>query len=369
MFKIFTMVADIHEAIDLVFELRNMTEIEGEISTKTGSFRFLNRSIPIYPKDNLEVPIMGKTYLKVISPFSEELNGKAIAKLWDKNNILKLWLIRNQSLVAFVNNTSDPVRFSNKVLIGILDLRSLGYCNANFEDIVSKLGEHFTFYHYVQEKTSSGHGDEVYCREQTSQHLDMGTSDQNPYPWLECDDPHQYQSDYQILKSEVDFKESALNPKEKARIMHMIMKYKQAFSIMDEIGECPNIKTDIKVIDESPFSVGPFKISEEDKPLMDKQMERLISVGILMQNSTSHTSPGMLITRKLTKDKRPVVESRLLNTRTLRWNTSIPLKSDVLSILGNSECEVLFCLDLKDAYHSIPLTDKSKEYCGILPYF
>ena len=74
---------------------------------------------------------------------------------------------------------------------------------------------------------------------------------------------------------------------------------------------------------------------------MDKQKERLVSLGILTKNSTSHTSPIMLITRKLTKDKRPVVDFRLLNTRTLRWNTSITLMSEVLSILGNSECEVL----------------------------
>ena len=43
--------------------------------------------------------------------------------------------------------------------------------------------------------------------------------------------------------------------------------------------------------------------------------------------------------------------------------------SDVLSILGNSECEVVSCVDIKDAYHSIRLTEKNKEYCGILPYF
>ena len=77
----------------------------------------------------------------------------------------------------------------------------------------------------------------------------------------------------------------------------------------------------------------------------------------------------MLITRKLTKDKRPVVDFRLLNTRILKRNTSIPFMSDVLSILGNSECEVVRCVDIKDAYHSIRLTEKSKEYCGILPYF
>ena len=129
------------------------------------------------------------------------------------------------------------------------------------------------------------------------------------------------------------------------------------------------MKADIKVIDESPFFVRPFPISEKDKPFMDEQMERLVSLGILSKNSTSHTSPVMLITRRMTKDKRPVVDFRLLNTRILRRNTSIPLMSDVLSILGNSECEVVSCVDIKDAYHSLRLTEKSKEYCGILPYF
>ena len=43
--------------------------------------------------------------------------------------------------------------------------------------------------------------------------------------------------------------------------------------------------------------------------------------------------------------------------------------SDVLSILGNSKCEVVSCVDIKDASHSFKLTKKSKEYCGILPYF
>ena len=147
----------------------------------------------------------------------------------------------------------------------------------------------------------------------------------------------------------------------------MLIKYRYAFSLRDEIGECPNLEADIKVIDESPFFVRPLPISEGDTPFMDEQMERLVSLGILSKNSTSYTSPIILITRKLTKDKRPVVDFRLLNSRILRGSTSIPLMSDVLSILGNSECEVVSCGDIKDAYHSIRLTEKSKEYCGILP--
>ena len=150
--------------------------------------------------------------------------------------------------------------------------------------------------------------------------------------------------------------------------MEMLIKYRNAFSLRDEMGECPNLEADIKVIDDSPFFVRPFPISKSDKPFMDDQMERLVSLGILSKNSTSHTSPVMLITRKLTKDKRPVVDFRSLNTRILRRNTSIPLMSDVLSILGNSKCEVVSCVDIKDAYHSIRLRKVKSivEYCLIL---
>ena len=118
--------------------------------------------------------------------------------------------------------------------------------------------------------------------------------------------------------------------------MKLVLRYRDAFSLGDEIEACPNLTADIQVIDELSFFVRPFPLRETDKEFMDEQMERLVSLGILSKYSTSHTSPVMLITRKLTNDKRPVVDFRLLNTRILRRNTSIPLMKDVLSILGNS---------------------------------
>ena len=78
--------------------------------------------------------------------------------------------------------------------------------------------------------------------------------------------------------------------------MKLILKYRDAFSLRDEIGACSNLTADIKVIDESPFLVRPFTLSETDKGFMDEQMERLVYLGILSKKSTSHTSPVMLIT-------------------------------------------------------------------------
>ena len=49
-------------------------------------------------------------------------------------------------------------------------------------------------------------------------------------------------------------------------------------------------------------------------------------------------------------------------------NLSHPLLKDTFTLLGSSKCEVLSVLDLKDAFHSLKLAEKSKKYCGILPY-
>ena len=76
----------------------------------------------------------------------------------------------------------------------------------------------------------------------------------------------------------------------------------------------------------------------------------------------------MLISRKLRKDKRVVTDFRHLNLIT-KNNLAYPLLKDTFSVLGNSKCEVLSVSDLKDAFHSLRLSQSSKKYCRILPYF
>ena len=176
-------------------------------------------------------------------------------------------------------------------------------------------------------------------------------------------------TDEEILDKYIDLSNSDLTLDEKETLMDTIKEHKQTFSLRDEIGQCPNIKIDIDVIDDSPFFVRPFPIHEEDKPIMDNYMVKLVSLGILTKNNTTHTSPVMLVSRKGTKNKRPVVDFRLLNTRIMRRSTATPLLRDIFKMLGRSKCEVLSCVDLKDAFHSLGLTDKAKEFCGILPYF
>ena len=55
--------------------------------------------------------------------------------------------------------------------------------------------------------------------------------------------------------------------------------------------------------------------------------------------------------------------------RIAKNNLAYPLLRDTFALLGRSRCEVMSVLDLKDAYHSLWLSEKSQKYCGILPYF
>ena len=98
-------------------------------------------------------------------------------------------------------------------------------------------------------------------------------------------------------------------------------------------------------------------------------MKQLCYLGILKEGFSTYSSPVMLIRRKITQDKRVVTDFRHLNVRIAKNNLAYPLLKDTISVSGSSRCEVLLVLDLKDAFYSLRLSENSKRYCGILPYF
>ena len=179
---------------------------------------------------------------------------------------MKIRIENNQGCVQFVNKGHEIIKLREDKVIGILDLRSVGYFKVSYQKLITMAESRQTFkmYHYQQLrkdpkeqlddylKMSKANTDEAYS--QRSQN----TQDNNDkYPWLARDDPRRYQTDAEILYEKIDLKESALTKKEKDKLMKMILKYTEAFSLRNEIGECPNLVADIKVIDESPFLLDP----------------------------------------------------------------------------------------------------------------
>ena len=57
------------------------------------------------------------------------------------------------------------------------------------------------------------------------------------------------------------------------------------------------------------------------------------------------------------QDKRVLTDFRHLNVRIAKNNLAYTLVRDTFSVLGNSKCEVLSVLYLKDAFHSLQLSE------------
>ena len=55
----------------------------------------------------------------------------------------------------------------------------------------------------------------------------------------------------------------------------MLYKYKEAFSLRDEIGTYPNIEVAIDVTDKPTSFIRPYHITEEDKRVIDMEMNAI----------------------------------------------------------------------------------------------
>ena len=67
-------------------------------------------------------------------------------------------------------------------------------------------------------------------------------SPEDNYPWLDSDDDRRLMTDREILEKYINLNNSCLSKEEKINVMDMLYKYKEAFSLRDEIGTCPNIE-------------------------------------------------------------------------------------------------------------------------------
>ena len=83
-FKICTLVSEIHENVDTVLGIKNVFELEGVINLWECCFSFLNRSIPIFIKEETVLKPKDQRLIKIEAPFLDEISSLAITKLLDK---------------------------------------------------------------------------------------------------------------------------------------------------------------------------------------------------------------------------------------------------------------------------------------------
>ena len=176
----------------------------------------------------MDVKPGGKAYLKIRMPFVEKLSGRALCKMFvgDINYTLKLKVQDNQSVVEFENKSDTTAELRKKTVLGILDLRSMGYFKVGYQKIVTmaESSNNFHMHHYQQIakgrpqadcdqyfKMSCNRGPpRIASNRSEKSHIEPR---KDPYSWLAEDDPRRFQSDAEILFEKIDLKDSALTKK------------------------------------------------------------------------------------------------------------------------------------------------------------
>ena len=281
-FDVFTLVSEIHENVDLFLGINNLFELEGVIDSRDSCLSFLNRSIPFFAKEEVEVKPKEQKLIIVEAPFVEEISEMAIRKLLDTKSqvalTLKLKFIRNRAMLKVTNSTHEKVTFNPEDVVGIVDLRSLGYYKIKQGVLQQNLSQ---YYHIESAETVCDQYNRL-INTLRKEEREANVCGKDKYPWLDDSDERKYMSDKEILDKYIDLYNSCLTRWEKRKVRQLIYNNKDALSLIDEIGICPNIEVEIEVTDRSPFYKA-FHAIEEDKAILDKEMKRLCYLGILKE--------------------------------------------------------------------------------------
>ena len=188
------------------------------------------------------------------------------------------------------------------------------------------------------------------------------------FPFLDKDDPRLKMTDREIIDRDITFHKSPLDPDQQQRVKDLLFKYKDALSLHSEVGST-NLTIHLDLTDDTPFYIRPFTVSSAEKPIIDRELQKLVQMGVLQEDHSAYSSPVMLIKKKGTTDLRLVTDFRHLNSRIVKRNLPFPLIREAIQTIGEAQPTILSVLDLKQAYHCLKLSKQSQNYCGITSYF
>lgn len=359
--------------INLVLGNKSLSEINASLDFQSHKLRFKCNSIPlkasgdyvIQPNQTRHIIIDGKVPSKLRHANMLAKSTKFLSKFTCTNMLIQLQSGRSTIIVH--NGGNRPARISKNKPLATLDTKSITNFYCELAQVSADQEE--TTLHYF---TCQGQEQDQYLKESANvenmKRSDLLKHKSEKFPFLEPNDDRLKMYDREIIERDIKFQNCVLDPEGRKRVKEMLFEHRKALSLHSEVGQT-NITVDFQLSDQTPFYIRPFTVSPAEKPIIDKELDKLVKMGILQEGTTQYSSPVMLLKKKDSKTYRLVTDFRHLNQRILKRNLPFPLIRDAMQIIGHSEASVLSVLDLKEAYHCLNLSKQSSQYCGITSYF
>ena len=109
----------------------------------------MNRSVPVYPENEIVLKPNEQKLVKVKAPFADKISGMAIIKFLDNSTystlLIKLKVTCNKAVLDIGNKGKDTMIFKPGEMIGIIDMRSLGYYKIKQGILQQNLSRYYRF--------------------------------------------------------------------------------------------------------------------------------------------------------------------------------------------------------------------------------
>ena len=365
--QIKALVCDLECPYDLILGRTSMAQLSAWQDYASHRLYIQQISIPLTVRNNICV-LPGKTGIvsltlqlnKTSFTPRHTITGKGVAYIKPLDSSLPLRPIEiefeNNHCCIETHNTSDTT-------VEFLHGQEMAYLDARSKDLVqTNNSKHFPIDQYLHDRMTPAtlkptplayekpiHPTEMpcitTCTDLPVNDTNKSTSD-DKYPWLDPDDIRRNMTDTKILQMKLNLKDSVLDKEGKEEFLTNVEQFINIFSLRDEIGTCPFIEVHLKLKDETTFFVRPYPMREEQKKVIQKEMDRLKHLGIIQKGLTSYSSLVVLVKRKNQNLYQVCSDFCILNEKLVKINHGFLLVRDCIEQLGRKKCHYLSTINL-----------------------
>ena len=362
--------------IDCIVSTNAMAELEADLNFKTNVLRFktkttlakITRNIILKPYETRIITIKAKVPDIIKNAEVYYQPTPYLARFMP--SLMMIRLAKGLSKIAIYNNSSKSIKLKSQRPIGRILLNSFGTVPAmSTYSHTGKCDGIVDPHVYSVTETKQQNNLNTISNDKTAVH-DLYDENKRRYPHLETDDPRLPLTREEVLERNLDLTGHCMTENSLKEFWKILKENTTSFALYDEVGDCPNLSVKIKLTDETPFFIRPYPVSELEKDVIDKEMAKLMKMGILEYGKSSYVSPIMLLRKKdnPTNPLRLVTDFRVLNLKIAPLHYCTPLLRDALQIIGGSEAQVFSTIDIKNAFYSLRVDKESQKYLGIAPY-
>ena len=368
MFQLTAYIVPTLGGISVIVGTKSLKELEAELHFKHNILKFRTKEIRAKIARNAILKPGATKILSMKTKMPDILKsaevyfqaGKFLSKFVPSLMLVKM--NKGITRIAVHNSSNKTIKIRCDKPIGTFLLKNFGSVPSNQTMTFSEMTDESSNLSY----SMSNVGSKIDKPDRRQIYLDK----KQRYPFLDKDDARLTMTDEEVLRKDIDLTQHCMSTDTYGKFWKLLDERKKAFSIHGEVGECPDLSIKIKLNDESPFFVRPYPVSEKEKEVIDKEMAKLVKMGILTYGKSSYVSPILLLKKKNNPDNpyRLVSDFRKLNSKIVPLHYCTPLLRDALQIIGNSDAKIFSTIDIKNAFYSLRVHPESQKFLTIAPY-